>query len=286
MTLLDTLSPEDQALITSCMPHYMTAKDGPEYAKPLKVWHVCYLPHNGNVTDEHVISLLSSLATESEKKFYRLEIESHRRTLNTWALDRLKNMFVQLTRRNNLRVKGKEVCDYASAKQALGEAFQKDNACKAVDEVQINWWVRNKMYLEILEEEYMRYHNIVYRIMTAEEIGKIRRKCIAKHIRQKYTDCVREIKASCKKTSNGKYLVSTLRGSKAMKKSIPMTGKHRESFLACDHDTASTSFRQQEFVCGGNCQVSKDLREKLAVEIQNHHDSETQYDTKIEVSIT
>eukprot|EP00978_Attheya_sp_CCMP212_P000044 scaffold108_cov39-Attheya_sp.AAC.1 len=69
MSLLDTLSCEDAALINAGMPAYMTASDGVQYAKPLKIWHVNYLPYNGEITDNHIMSLISSsLATDEEKK--------------------------------------------------------------------------------------------------------------------------------------------------------------------------------------------------------------------------
>ena len=279
MTLLSTLAPEDAALIRMSMPHYMTASDSSKYAKPLKIWHMNYLPDNGKITNDHVMSLVSSsLASDEEKKSKVLEIQTERKNLNAWALLRVKNMFIQITRRYNLRNSGQEVHSFADVKKSLAQTFAANEESSEVRHIVYNWWGgSNECWRDILEEEYMRENNIVYRIMTEAETGKIRRGCIAKHVSQKYTDLVREIKLLMqKKNTNGNYLVKTLRRSNGKAETGTASSSTQQTFLACKSDSNSKSTVQPHIVCNGKCIVAKNLREQIAVEIQNRIDSENE----------
>jgi hypothetical protein len=271
-SLISTLHPQDAAIIKSC---FTTTPNDQQYAKPLRVWHVNHLPSNGEITDTHVsVTIGNCLATTEEKKAIVLEMESDRRQLNTWALQVIKNMFVQLARKLNIRLNGNEVCSYKTVKLAMAQTFVNDLNSTVCEELQIVWWQDNSAWVDILEEEYMRVNNIVYRPMTREESIKIRRKCIGKHIRKKFTDLSSELKNICKKQADGKYIVSTLRRSKGIKPPTENACKQK-TYLACKQISNGDREDSNEFVCGGNCQFTKDLREKLAVEVQNKEDLES-----------
>ena len=145
----------------------------------------------------------------------------------------------------------------------------------------------------------MTHNALVYLPVGLEDSTRIRKRCIEKHIRVKYSDLVSSIKLNQKKVAGGRYLTSQgrQRNSKRSSSCATTSRKIKTTYVADNHkgdllesDTPTTidrtnTARRENVVCAGTCEAAKNLRVDLAVEVQKMNNLEIQSQSKIGVSV-
>jgi hypothetical protein len=283
---MDTLSPDDRKLFEDTLPTYKPLDL--IVANRLRHWNVNHLPDAGGITDLHVSSIIGNALATAEHIVHRKEqIKDDRFKLNTWSLFRMKSIFVALAKKHGLTLAaGNDIHTFTDVRHAISEGFSTNNFVNEIKEIQVGFW-RRVPYQDILENEYMLHHNIVYIPVALEDATRVRKHCIAKHIRVKYSDLCRDIKRSCQKAA-GSYLVGQTRRSNAAP-SAPTQICYvacRQNHLPLNNLTNHTNTaRGENPVCAGMCDEAKHLRDDLAVEIQNSNELVIRHLSKIKVSI-
>jgi hypothetical protein len=224
-------------------------------------------------------------------------IIADRFNMNQWALKRIKAIFIALAKRYGLKtVSGADCYTFVDVREALSHAFARNEDCKIVREMQILFWDRVP-YQDVLEVEYMTHNGIVYLPVGLEDSTRVRKRCIEKHIRVKYSDLVSSIKLNQKKVTGGQPRKRNSKRSSSVPSSsrkikITYIADNRNGDLSETEDCTTTTTtdrintaRREVVVCAGTCEAAKNLRVDLAVEVQKMNNLEIQSQSKIGVSV-
>jgi hypothetical protein len=296
--MAEHMGPEDAAIFSSTFPGYSSDLS----SRRLTHWHVNHLPDETEISDIHVSGIIgNTLARPDEIEIKKNMIIADRFNLNQWALKRIKAIFIALAKRYGLKtVSGADCYSFVDVREALSHRFARNEECIIVREMQILFWNRVP-YQDLLEVEYMTHNALVYLPVGTDESSRIRKRCIEKHIRVKYSDLVSSIKVNQKKVTGGRYLTAQPRQRNSKRSSsVAITSrKIKTTYVADNHkgdlllesDTPTTTIdpintaRREVVVCAGTCEAAKNLRVDLAVEVQKMNNLEIQSQSKIGVSV-
>jgi hypothetical protein len=294
--MAEHMGPEDAAIFSSTFPGYSSDLA----SKRLTHWHVNHLPDDTVISAIHVSSIMgNALARPDEIEIKKNLIIADRFNLNQWALKRIKAIFIALAKRYGLKtVSGADCYTFVDVREALAHGFAQNEECKIVREMQIIFWDRVP-YQDVLEVEYMTHNALVYLPVGAEDSTRVRKRCIEKHIRVKYSDLVSSIKVNQKKATGGRYLTAQPRKRNSKRSSsVPsFSRKNKITYIAdnrngdsLETDTSTTidslnTPRREIVVCAGSCEAAKNLRVDLSVEVQKFNHLEIQSHSKVGVSV-
>jgi hypothetical protein len=276
----DGLAPEDVATFHESREHYVS-----DQTRQLRIWHVRQIPNRGVVDDQYVRGVMGMvLPNQVQIDQKRIEIKEDHKLLKSWALTRVRGIFISLCQRYKVLAHGNKVDCWSNVRIACAQlvATNDEKAMQLQDYIQSGWWAKTP-YQRVLENEYMSTRRIVYRPLLPSEEGKIMVNCIATVIRVKLNDIQNEIKRTCMQLAKA-HTVSKFRRSKnASANSASVSASLLSSRLIRSSQDCSSS--SSEFKCDGECSFVKQLREELSVVQQALDDTVNDYEDKISVSV-
>jgi hypothetical protein len=249
--------------------------------KTVRFWHVNHIPDGKPITREHAIGILGTvLWNETQVKSKLDEVTLDKKRLHSWALKRLKNMFIKIADMNGLTADGRKLTNWNDTKLAICKRMASNGANdNTVSWVQVKWW-KTAPYKDILEDEFMREFYICYRPMTPDEVGTTTVTTISRHIRRKYNDLCKELQKLSRTQNQGQYLTSR-RGHEPDGQENRVVSTTERATYVCQ----KTSPSMITFVCNGQCTHSMNLLEVVSALEQKNDDLNREHLSVMDVSL-